>query len=122
METTMNKKTMTDLAYLKEISRGDNVFIREMIQVFIEETPKAINNLEQHLNNRDWKMLRAVAHKMKPSFSFVGLKDLQDIINSVEEYSETETNLDQLPEMIAKIKNGCFLAIEELKEDIKHFQ
>ena len=121
MEMEANKKSITDLSYLKDLAKGDNGFIREMIQVFIEQTPEAINNLEKHLANKDWKMVRAVAHKMKPSFSFVGLKELHTIANSVEEYAETETNLGLLPEMIAKIKSTCATAVAELGETIKEY-
>lgn len=112
MET--NSKKQTDLTYLKELSNGSNEFILEMISVFMEQTPIEVANLEKHLNAKDWKSLRGTAHKMKPSFSFMGIKHLESVIKTVEEYAANETNLELLPEMITLIKNSCSEAIAEL--------
>jgi len=119
MET---KKKVTDLSYLKQLSKGDNGFIREMISVFIEQTPESIRNLETNLDNKNWVMLRAVAHKMKPSFSFVGLQELIDVIKKIEDYAETETNLGELPLLIKRVKEVCGEAISELNEDIEIYK
>ena len=115
-----NNKSAINLTSLKELSKGDDNFVKEMVQIFIDQTPETINNLEKYMNNKDWKMVRALAHKMKPSFSFVGLQELYEILNSIEEYAESETNLDLLPEMIAKINKECTLALAELQEMVKH--
>ena len=111
-----NDNNVTDLSYLNKISNGDIDFIKEMIDVYMKQTPEAINNLEKYLENKDWQMLRAAAHKMKPSFTFFGLTAMDAIINSLEEYSEKEIHLELLPEMIAKIKLVCVKAMTELKQ------
>jgi len=118
----MDTNEIIDLTYLKEISNGDNVFILEMIVVFLQQTPEMLNGLEKHLQDKDWKMLRAVAHKMKPSFSFVGLKELHAIANSIEDNADKEINLEQLPAMVKKIKDVCAVAFLELEEKKKLYQ
>ena len=119
METISHKHI--DLTYLKELSNGSKEFINEMISVFMEQTPVEIENLEKYLEAKDWKSLRAIAHKMKPSFSFMGIKELDVLIKLIEEYAANETNLDQLPEMISKIKNSSNEAIKELEIERKSF-
>jgi HPt (histidine-containing phosphotransfer) domain-containing protein len=86
-----------------------------MLTVFLEQTPQAVNNIEKHFNNKDWKALRSAAHKLKASFMFMGIKELPDIVNSVEEYAANEINLDLLPEMILKIKEISAMAMKELE-------
>ena len=120
----MKKNTngdVTDLTYLKQVSNGDNKFIIEMIDVYLRETPEAIKNLENHFKNKEWKKFRAVTHKMKPSFSFFGLKDLYTTVDSMEEYADKETHLELLPGLISKIKQTCTQAMKEL-ENIKKFE
>lgn len=119
MET--NKVKQTNLAYLKELSNGSNEFIVEMITVFVEQTPIEIANLEKHLAAGDWKSLRATAHKMKPSFAFMGIKELESVIKTIEEYSANETNLDLLPGLIFKVKEVCSQAVEELVQEKPQF-
>jgi HPt (histidine-containing phosphotransfer) domain-containing protein len=113
-----NNKTdhVVDLSYLKKVSNGDDSFIKEMIKVYLKETPEALKNLETHLENKDWKKFRAVTHKMKPSFSFFGLTTVYDVVNSMEEYSDKETHLTELPEMLEKVKGICCQAISELQQ------
>lgn len=119
METITHKHI--DLTYLKQLSNGSNEFINEMITVFMEQTPLEISNLEKYLETKEWKSLRAIAHKMKPSFSFMGMKELDALIKLIEEDAANQTNLDLLPEMISKLKNGCNEAIKELEIEKKSF-
>ncbi len=114
-----NNSNVTDLTYLKQISNGDDHFIKEMIEVYIQQTPEAISNLEKYLKNKDWKMVRSVTHKIKPSFSFFGLTDLSEIANSIDEYCEKQIHLELLPDMISKVKSTSAKAMIELEEQKK---
>ncbi len=111
-----NNAQVTDLAYLKQVSNGDSNFINEMIDVYLKQTPEAISDLEKHLKNKNWKLLRAVIHKMKPSCPFFGLHDLYKTVTSIEEYAEEGTNLHLLPGMIVKVKATCDKAMVELNQ------
>jgi HPt (histidine-containing phosphotransfer) domain-containing protein len=115
MKTNSNK--YIDLDYLKQISNGSNEFIYQMISVFMEEIPKEIKNLETHLANKDWKAMRATAHKMKPSFSFMGVKELEESIADIEDDCVNEKNLDQLPGLIERIKDITNDVIKELDKE-----
>ena len=90
-----------------------------MIEVYLKETPEAISNLENHLKYKDWKRFRAVIHKMKPSFLFFGMKNMDTVANDMQEYSDKEIKLELLPDMLAKVKSVCFKAVKELKIDKK---
>jgi len=111
-----NSGQITNLAYLKQVSNGDNNFIKEMIDVYLKQTPDVINDLEKHLKNKNWKLLRAAIHKMKPSCPFFGLHDLYQTVTSIEEFAEEGTNLHLLPEMIEKVKATCDKAMVELNQ------
>ncbi|HEX8517446.1 MAG TPA: Hpt domain-containing protein [Bacteroidia bacterium] len=109
-----------DLDYLKQISNGSNEFIFQMITVFTEEIPGEIENLEKHLANKDWKALRATAHKMKPSYSFMGVKQLEEMVNSIEEFSEAKQ--DVLPGLVQQVRSITDEVVLELQEEKKNFQ
>ena len=94
METSSNN--YINLTYLKELSNGSNEFICQMITVFMEQTPDAVNSMEKYLNAKDWQALHAIAHKTKASFAFMGIKELESVTCLVEEYSLNKTNLEQL--------------------------
>ena len=112
----------TDLTYLKEIANGSNTFIVEMLSIFIREIPEALIRMETHLQNNDWKSLHGLLHKIKPSISFVGLKEVEKDVRLAEEYCASQNNLHLLPGMIATIKQTCTEAIEELRLELPNYK
>jgi HPt (histidine-containing phosphotransfer) domain-containing protein len=120
-ENIPNNERSIDLSYLKQLSNGSNKFILEIIDVFLKQTPEALESMENYLNNKDWKSLRAVAHKIKPSMTFMGINDLKDVVGKIEEYADKEINLDLLPELIHKMQDVCKKAFLELEAEKNNF-
>jgi HPt (histidine-containing phosphotransfer) domain-containing protein len=111
----METKKYIDLTYLSQLANGSEEFINKMIGIFIEQTPEALNNLDTHLQNKNWQGLKATAHKMKSSVSIMGIKELESVVSELEKNSEKEINLDQAAAMVDKIKEITNAAIEELR-------
>ncbi len=112
----------TDLTYLKGIANGSNAFIAQMLSIFIEQTPQVLVRMEKALKNKDWKSLRFVVHKMKPSIMFTGLSEIINDVPLLEEYAAEESHLDAIPALVDKIKKVCREAVVELKEELGKFQ
>ena len=110
-----------DLTYLKELSNGSNEFMLQMINLFIATMPQMVADLETYLIAENWPSIRTTAHKMKPSVSFMGLKEIETDIALLESYAAEKVHLDRLPEMISKIKAISFLGIAELELQKKCF-
>lgn len=110
-----------DLSYLKELSNGSNEFIAQMISIFMMQTPEALSAIDAHLQKKEWKPIKAIIHKMKPSFTFIGIKELESVAVLAEKHCETETHLDELPQLLLQIKTACELAIQELETAKQEF-
>ena len=121
MNHTQNEHTQkhTDLTYLREIANGSDVFIAQMLNLFIEQVPHSLMRIDTAMRNRDWPTLRAAVHKIKPSISFIGLHEIKDIVPKLEEYAAERSNLEDIPAMVATVKTVCNDAIPELKEELK---
>ena len=92
----------------------------EIIDTFIEETPEALNKMQIFLKDEDWKSLKAIAHKMKPSVTYIGVKGMDKVIALIEEFAENEINLDKIPELVGHLQTTCDEAIKELKVEKKN--
>lgn len=108
----MNK---IDLSYLNEISAGDNAFIKEMLELFLNTTAIEVNEFDNHLANANFEAIGLLAHKMKAPIQMMGVNDLFDKIKSIENNCKNSTNLESIPNLITEVK----LQINTISEDIK---
>lgn len=107
-----------DLTYLQEMSDNDQNFITDMVNSFITQSPKDIENIWFHYTNNQLDDVANLIHKLKPSITFMGIHKLKELVLEIEEnakHRRTEILKDQLELFDAT----CQKAIQELKEDFK---
>jgi PAS domain S-box-containing protein len=114
-----NGKRHIDLSYLKEISEGNNEFIKKMIRAYLSQTPTMLEDMSKSIHGKKWKDLRGIAHKMKPSLDFVGIHSIKQTVKDIETFSNEETHLELLPGMVEEVKATCISAMEELKHELE---
>lgn len=86
-----------DLSYLKDMS-GDNAeFIIEMIDLFKSQTPVYIAELEVAVKEKNWTKVAGFAHKMKPTFAYVGREDAREHMQMIENNANQLKDLETLP-------------------------
>jgi len=90
----------------------------EMIHLYLEQTPPLVTAMKQNMENKDWSMVYSAVHKMIPSFSIVGISpDFENMAKKVQEYSSTQQNTDEIPNLVLQLVNVCTQACVELKEE-----
>jgi CheY-like chemotaxis protein len=109
----------TNMTFLKEISENNDQFYREFIQMFLTNTPNSIQDMIQAHQTQNWEALRQAAHKVKPSFNYVGLKDLNQAAAKIEEIAKQNANFDQLPALLKQINEVAAHAFVELEEELQ---
>jgi len=112
----------TDLTYLREIAKGSTEFIAKLINSFITQTGTELTRLKNALGNNDWDEIYATAHKMKPSFHFVGIAELKEPIQNIENFARERKNLNEIPPLISKVVNVCESSIVELKQELDNLK
>ena len=115
----MDVSTIINLDYLRKLSRGDDKFIEEILVLFLKNTPLALKNMKNYYQQENWEDLMMEAHKIRPSFNFLGLKDLEDAAKKIENCASQKINLDQIGEAINKIEKTIDLVYVELSNEMK---
>jgi PAS domain S-box-containing protein len=113
---------LTDLSYLKEISGGSEELMKEMVDIFLTETPDMLQGLTESAQIEDWKTFREIAHKIKPSITYAGIVSAEKLIEKIHEDTKSQTNLDEIPGLLPEFVSVCNAAIEELKGKMKEMQ
>ena len=110
---------VTNLKYLKSICDGDTKFMKDMIETFISNTPATINEMQNWSDKADWEIVGQLAHKMKPSITFVGLEQAKTIVKEIEESGKNNIHTDKIPSKINQLGELCQKAFKELKKAIE---
>ncbi|MFO7828963.1 MAG: Hpt domain-containing protein [Bacteroidales bacterium] len=111
----MDKKHMINLSYLKSISDGNNAFILELIDMFIDQVPEYQEMLQDLMNKKDWNNLARTAHKAKSAILMVGMDELAADLKKLEENAKVEKKINEYQEIITKFVSHSNIAIRELK-------
>lgn len=105
-----------DLSYLKDMSGDSAEFIIEMLDAFKEQTPLTMADLEQAIVTENWKVASECAHKIKPTFYYVGREDARDHMQEIERNTRELTNLESIPDAFKTIKDFVEILDKQLEE------
>ncbi len=104
-----------DLSDLYAMAKGNKGFIREMAEMFVAQNPGDIAELEKGIALGDYDSISKVAHRMKTSVGFIGLKVLMKPLHELEQLGEQQQGIEEIRGKFAPLKAGCIDAVAELK-------
>ena len=106
-----------DLSYLKKVSGGNQEFIRDMINTFLEAMPKSLDEIRGNLASKDWEALARAVHKIKPSLTMMGLAKTRDHGALIEESAKERTSIDTLPETTQQFCKQLEFSLNQLRNN-----
>lgn len=97
------RKGSASTEYLRKITHSNNELMVEIIDVFIEESPKNFRKMKSYFLTEDWQNLKNIVHKIKANYSYVGINEpknlLSDLELDIERMLSTETYLAKIIEL-----------------------
>ncbi|GAB2534875.1 response regulator [Rufibacter soli] len=108
-----------NLSYLQDFANGNIEFMLDILTLFMNQTPGLIQELARAVALSNWAETRTIAHKIKPSLSLVGIWQLEEVNATIEQSALNQTNLEQLPALVQKMKSLFQEAVFALKEEVQ---
>ncbi len=114
-----------DSAYLKEAYGDDLNHTLEIMELFMEVVPEGITKLQQAAEEHDQKAIQDHAHRIKPTFTMVGLTYISALAGHIERYakaSDLDNAVKELKALEEELKVKMHLIegeIERLKTHLK---
>jgi len=119
-ENAIEKARCINLEYLNTRTKSNPKMIKEMIVIYLEQTPTLISLMKTSYSTQDWKSLSSAAHKMIPSFSIMGIsKDFEEMARKVQEFANSQLFSEGMGDMVFQLEIICGQACEELQEELK---
>ncbi|MDB5115308.1 MAG: Hpt protein [Mucilaginibacter sp.] len=78
-----------DLTLLHEIADGSDEFIVESINMFLQQAPISLQDVNDAAGVKDWEAVAAAAHKLKATLGFFGMFTCQALIQEIEQSCKT---------------------------------
>lgn len=107
-----------DLSMVEEIAGGNEEFVKQMIEVFLETVPESIELINKYYNENDLLNLKKEAHKLKSTISTVQVPSFIDKIKQMEEIAKTGNGLQLLPTLMEEFNHVLPTAIEQIKQEL----
>ena len=92
-----------DVSYLKEVYEDDYEYMADMFDTFLKITPDEFVKLHDALDIANVEEVRAVAHKIKPTFQMVGLSDLTKRMNELEKAAKADEDIHKIRKIESSI-------------------
>lgn len=107
------------LEYLKSISGGDQEFINDMIQTFVNSVPDELDKIKNFIEQSNWKRVGEEAHKFCSNLMYLELDNIKEIAGKIETLGLALEHTDQIPVLFEKLTKSCLEIIQELKKDFE---
>jgi PAS domain S-box-containing protein len=106
-----------NLDQLKAISPGNDGFLKMVIGLFINDAQKCIEQFKEALNNKDFKTIKAVAHRIKPTIDQLSIPFSKEI-RKIETLSIKGDNYHELTRLIGQFESLIQKIIPLLEKEI----
>lgn len=103
-----------DLSYLREMSGDSAEFMIEMLDTLVEQIPVYLEDLQRAVDAKEWKAASEFAHKVKPTFYYVGREDIRDYMQVIERNAKEEVNVDGIPSALAEVKAELNVILQQV--------
>lgn len=112
----MNTFTEADMTYLEDLSGGDATLIKEMIGLFLSQTPGYLERLAEHIDAGDWSNAQSMAHHIKPTLAYMGAEDMRQALIHIEQLAKADpVQVESLKSKFSTLKGRFAVLFRELE-------
>ncbi len=119
IQPVITNQKHTDLTYLINASDNNAGFIKQMIDIFLKQTPDFLQELRAFHDKQDWENFRKVMHKMKPTIKMMGINELNKNVEFIESSVKQQQNLSEVSAHLTTIDTICKASFKELQLELE---
>ena len=105
------------LDLLKKLSHNNNEVIRKLIHVFMDQAPKAVEEIKAAYKAGKFNLVSTTAHKIKPTFGYFGIEGIEKDIEMIELLAKFEVANPEIEKLICRLEIITKAVIDEMKLD-----
>ncbi|MDB4787291.1 Hpt domain-containing protein [Flavobacteriales bacterium] len=108
--------TVFDLDHLKRIVGNDPAFLRQVLQIFVRNTPQDMQALSESVATKNYEQIGFYSHKLKSAAGAIGYTQAYEDFKELEEHSKNQMPIAQIEERVNKLANECMSCMVDIKD------
>jgi HPt (histidine-containing phosphotransfer) domain-containing protein len=104
------------MEYLDSVSGGDTGIIKELVDMFREQSVEIYNEMRSLLASKNYTSLGLLAHKAKSSVAIMGMSEMSILLKTFELQAKEGKESHLYDSYIEKFKNDTGEAVTELED------
>ncbi len=108
-----------DLENLVAFIGDDEKAIRNMIDIFLNNTPELVERIVKGRSNADYADMAKAAHMLKPTLDVFGVAKLHHPVRQLEALAKSNEGGKQMNDLITIIEDTLSVVYDELRNDHK---
>jgi len=105
-----------DLATLRRTAGGDEQFVKEMLNTFIDGTGRGLDEMTEHLKRGDAGKIADISHKLIPQCRHLGAVELTSLLTEIELAGRSGGDIGQVEILVGRLR-AAFPEIRRQVED-----
>ncbi len=107
-----------NLQYLRDLSGNDTDFIKEIIEMFVNDAPVLLKQAIVYHKNANLTLLKASVHRMKSSVKMMGDAELANLIERIELHCLGATQEPNMPSLMMHLNRDLTDLLYDLKAEM----
>lgn len=112
---------MINLENLQNLSRHNESFVKEILEVYLTNTPKDLEQMGVAVDQQDWQKVRYFAHKLKSSSFTIGFEDGHRQFQHIEHLIKNEEDVSVVPGLFNQSVEMCDACIKAIKIELTRY-
>lgn len=103
-----------DLGMIEKLCRGNQDQVKQMIRAFIDQVPKAVEDIKAAYRKNDFDQVKKEAHRIKPVLSVYSVIKIEEDILQIESTAGLLAN-SELEQKLNKVDTVVTTIVEQMK-------
>ncbi len=105
-----------DLDHLKRIVGNDPAFLRQVLRIFVRNTPQDMQALSESVSNNNLEQVSFYAHKLKSAAGAIGYTQAYDDFKELEVLAKNQTPIEEIEQRVLKLSNECMSCMVDIEQ------
>jgi HPt (histidine-containing phosphotransfer) domain-containing protein len=105
-----------DLDHLKKIVGNDPAFLKQVLQIFIRNTPIDMQALSKSVENKNHEEVGFYAHKLKSAAGAIGYSQAYEDFKKLEILAGDLHNMEEIASMVNEMNQECMPCMVDIQD------